>query len=102
MSFKYTIRMKTFEITVGQSQRLLKFEPQQKANTFKIYAVDKAEDWIDHEQSRSVDLPADGLLGTITIHGEHQFEFDGPGTFTGQDLESIAAQIIRHPQFNKE
>jgi hypothetical protein len=94
--------MKTFEIPVGQGQRLLKFEPQEKANTFKIYAVDKAEDWIDYEQSRSVDLPPDGLLGTITVHGEHRFEFDGPGAFTGQDLSSIAAQIVKHPQFKPE
>jgi hypothetical protein len=94
--------MKPFEIAVGQSQRLLKFEPQQKANTFKIYAVDKAEDWIDYEQSRSVDLPPDGLLGTITVHSERRFDFDGPGAFTGQDLESIAAQIAKHPQFNEE
>jgi hypothetical protein len=94
--------MKTFEIPVGQSQRLLKFEPQEKANTFKIYAVDKAEDWIDHEQSRSVDLPGDGLLGTITVHDEHHFEFDGAGAFTGQDLQAIAAQIAKHPQFQAE
>jgi hypothetical protein len=94
--------MKTFEIRVGQSQRLLKFEPEGKANTFKIYPVDKAEDWLDYEQSRSVDLPADGLLGTITVHNAHQFEFDGVGALTGQDLQAIAAQIVKHPQFKAE
>jgi hypothetical protein len=94
--------MKTFEIPVGQSQRLLKFEPQKKANTFKIYAVDKAEDWIDYEQSRSVDLPPDGLLGTITVYSEHHFDFDGAGAVTGQDLLAIAAQIVKHPQFIAE
>jgi|GEM_PF-2843389 len=94
--------MKTFEIPVGQSRRLLKFEPQEAVNTFKIYAADKAEDWLDHEQARSVDLPPDGLLGTITVHGEHNFEFDGVGAFTGQELSSIAAQIVKHPQFKEE
>jgi D-alanyl-D-alanine carboxypeptidase len=91
--------MKTFEIRVGQSQRLLKFEPQEKANTFKIYAADRAADWIDYEQSRSVDLPADGSLGIITVHNDHYFDFDGAGALTGQDLLAIAAQIVKHPQF---
>jgi len=91
--------MKSFEIPVGQSQRLLTFEPQEKANTFKIYATDRAEDWIDREQARSVDIPADGLLGTITIYDAHRFDFDGVGAFTGQDLSNIAAQIVKHPQF---
>jgi hypothetical protein len=59
--------MKSFEIPVGQSRQLLRFEPQQKSNTFKIYAADKAEDWLDREQQRQVDLPTDGLLGTITV-----------------------------------
>jgi hypothetical protein len=94
--------METFEIPVGQSQRLLRFEPQQAVNTFKIYAVDKAEDWIDHEQSRSVDLPPDGLLGIITVHGERRFDFEGAGALTGQDLSSIAAQISKHPEFTAE
>ena len=91
--------MKPFEIRVGQSQRLLRFEPQADKHTFKLYAVDKAEDWIDHEQARLVDVPEDGLLGTITVHSEHHFEFNGPGALTGQDLMSIAAQIVQHPQF---
>ena len=94
--------MKTFEIRVGQSQRLLKFEPQEIVNTFKIYAADTAEDWIDYEQSRSVDLPGDGSLGTITVHSEHHFDFDGAGALTGQDLLAIAAQIVKHPQFRAE
>lgn len=94
--------MKTFEIRVGQGQRLLRFEPQETANTFKIYAADKAEDWIDHEQSRSVDVPSDGLLGTIIVYSEHHFDFDGVGAFTGQDLSGIAAQIAQHPQFRAE
>jgi hypothetical protein len=91
--------MKSFEIPVGQSRRLLKFEPQEKANTFKIYAADRAEDWIDREQARSVDIPVDGLLGIITIRNTHQFDFEGVGAFTGQDLSNIAAQIVQHPQF---
>jgi hypothetical protein len=78
--------MKAFEIHVGQGQRLLKFEPQDKVNQFKIYAADKAEDWIDYEQSRSVDVPQDGQLGTITVYNDHHFDFDAPGAFTGQDL----------------
>jgi hypothetical protein len=94
--------MKAFEIPVGQSQQLLRFEPQEKANTFKIYAADKAEDWLDREQSRSVDLPPDGLLGTITVYSAHHFDFDGAGAFTGQDLSSIAAQIVQHPQFRAQ
>ena len=93
--------METFEIPVGQSQRQLRFVPQEAVNTFKIYAVDKAEDWLDHEIQRSVDIPEDGLLGTITIYDEGRFDFDGAGTFTGQDLQSIAAQIVRHPEFKR-
>lgn len=93
--------MKPFEIRVGQGQRLLRFEPQQQVNTFKIFAADKAEDWIDYEQSRSVDVPEDGLLGIITIHNQHRYEFDGVGAFTGQDLSAMAAQIVNHPQFKK-
>jgi len=94
--------MKPFDLQVGQSQRSLRFEPQQTANTFKIYPVDKAEDWLDYEQPRSVDLPPDGLLGTITVHNAHHFHFDGAGALTGQDLQSIAAQIVEHPQFRGE
>jgi YD repeat-containing protein len=94
--------MRSFDLRAGQSQRLLRFEPQEKSNIFKIFAVDKAEDWIDYEQSRSVDVPQDGLLGTITVHNEHRFEFDGEGALTGQDLQSIAAQIVQHPQFKDE
>jgi hypothetical protein len=95
-------KMKAFEIRVGQGQRLLKFEPQETVNKFKIYAADKAEDWIDYEQSRSVDIPADGLLGTITVYNDHHFDFEGVGVLTGQDLSSIAAQIVKHPQFRIE
>ena len=94
--------MKTFDLQVGQSRRLLQFEPQEKSNIFKIFAVDKAEDWIDYEQSRSVDIPQNGLLGTITVHNEHHFEFDGGGALTGQDLQSIVAQLVQHPQFKDE
>lgn len=94
--------MKAFEIRVGQGQRLLLFVPQEAVNTFKIYAADKADDWIGYEQSRSVDVPVDGLLGTITVQSEHHFEFDGAGALTGQDLASIAAQIVKHPQFRGE
>lgn len=93
--------METFEIPVGQSQRQLRFVPQEKLNTFKIYAVDKAEDWLDHEVQRSVDIPQDGLLGTITIFDEGRFDFDGTATFTGQELQSIAAQVVRHPEFKR-
>lgn len=94
--------MKAFEIRVGQGQRLLRFEPQTDGNTFKIYAADKAEDWIDYEQSRSVDVPEDGLLGTITVYSERHFDFDGAGALTGQDLSGIAAQIAKHPQFKSK
>lgn len=91
--------MKPFEITVGQSQRELRLEPQPQTNAFKIYALDAARDWIDHEQSRDVDLPEDGSLGIITVHSEKDFTFDGTGAFTGQELQSIAAQVSQHPQF---
>jgi hypothetical protein len=94
--------METFEIPVGQSQRHLRFVPQDEPNTFKIYAVDKAEDWLDREEQRSVDLPEDGLLGVITVHDKGRFEFDGAGAFTGQDLQSIAAQIVLHPAFKRD
>ncbi|HWD88946.1 MAG TPA: hypothetical protein VG367_12515 [Mucilaginibacter sp.] len=94
--------MRTFEIPVGQTQRLLRFVPQEEANTFKIYAADKEQDRLDRGVQRSVDLPGDGLLGIITVHDEGKFEFEGPGAFSGQDLQSIAAQIVRHPQFKQD
>lgn len=92
--------MESFEIPVGQGQRRLRLVPAQDAHTFKVYAVDPAEDWLDYQQARSVYVPADGLLGTITIRGEKDFTFDGVGAFTGQDLQSIAAQVVRHPEFS--
>jgi hypothetical protein len=49
-----------------------------------------------------VDLPEDGLLGTITVYSEHHFDFEGAGALTGQDLSAIAAQIVTHPQFKVE
>lgn len=94
--------METFVVTIGQSQRQLSIEPQDQTGTYKIYAVDRSEDWIDHEQARSVDIPSDGLLGTITVRGEHDFNFDGVGSFSGQDLLGIAAQITLHPSYQKQ
>jgi hypothetical protein len=91
--------MEDIEIAVGQSQRRLRLKPQQN-NLYQIFAVDPAEDWLSYQQARSVDTPADGVLGTLTIKSEKDFEFDGIGAFTGQDLQSMAAQIVRHPSFN--
>ena len=93
--------MEVFEIAIGQSRRRLTIEPGAQENSFRIYAADKAEDWLNDEQARSVDIPAGGLLGTITLKGEKNFEFDGTGAFTGEDLQSIAAQIIRHPSYHQ-
>jgi hypothetical protein len=93
--------MESFEIQVGQGQRRLRIEPAQDTNTFKIYAADPAEDWLDYEQSRSIDVPDDGVLGTLTVKSEKDFEFNGIGAFTGQDLQSMAAQIVLHPDFGK-
>ncbi|MBS7564658.1 hypothetical protein KHS38_09605 [Mucilaginibacter sp. Bleaf8] len=93
--------MEPFEIPVGPSQRQLRIEPQSDSNTFKIFAVDTYQDWIDHEQARSVDIPADGLLGTIKIKSERDFTFDGVGAFSGDELLGIAAQIVRHPSYGQ-
>jgi hypothetical protein len=92
--------METFEITVGQSHRRLRLEPQLVPRQFKIYAADPAEDWIDHGQARVADLPIDGYLGTVKVESETIFDFDGSGAFTGQELQSIAAQVTKHPDFN--
>lgn len=94
--------METFEIPVGPSQRLLKIEPQATHGTYKIYAADPYQDWVDREQQRSVDLPPDGLLGTITIRSERDFDFDGAGYFMGDELLGIAAQVVRHPSFGQQ
>ncbi|GAB2703764.1 hypothetical protein GCM10027037_32060 [Mucilaginibacter koreensis] len=100
LSFKKKQKMmEDFEIAVGETQRRLKVQAQ-GGNTYQIYAVDPAEDWLNYQQARSVDTPADGVLGTITVKGEKDFEFNGIGAFTGQDLQSMAAQIVRHPSFN--
>jgi hypothetical protein len=93
--------METFEIPVGPSQRLLKIEPQGANHTYKIFASDPALDWIDHELARSVDVPADGLLGTITVRSERDFDFDGVGAFSGDEILGIAAQIVRHPSYQQ-
>ena len=92
--------METFEIAVGQSRRRLKLEPQEDSRQFKIYAVDPAEDWIDYGQARDTDLSKDGYLGNIKVESETIFVFDGSAAFTGQELESIVAQVTKHPQFN--
>ncbi len=91
--------MEDFEITAGETRRRLKLQPQEQANTYKIYAADPAEDWLNYQQARSADTPADGVLGTITVKGEKDFDFNGIGAFTGQDLQSIAAQVVLHPSF---
>jgi hypothetical protein len=85
--------MKTLEIMVGQSQRGLRLEPQQCPGTFKIFALDPIQDWFDHERPRQVDVPEDGCLGQITVRSETDFDFEGAGAFTGQELQSVAAQI---------
>jgi hypothetical protein len=92
--------MEKFEITIGQSRRGLRLEQQQNANTFKLFAADPVDDWFGYERPRSVDIPADGCLGTITVRGENDFDFEGAGAFTGQELQSIAAQVTRHPLIN--
>ncbi|WP_345955182.1 hypothetical protein [Mucilaginibacter sp. PAMB04168] len=94
--------METFEIPVGPSQRLLKIEPQGTTNTYKIFAADRAQDWIDHEQARSVDIPDDGLLGTITVRSDRDFDFEGGGAFSGDEILGIAAQITLHPSFQQQ
>jgi hypothetical protein len=94
--------METFEIAIGQSHRQLRLQPQGANGAYHIYAVDRAEDWINHEQARSVDVPADGLLGTITVRSDKDFDFDGVGAFTGQDLLSIAAQVVLHPSYQQQ
>jgi hypothetical protein len=93
--------METFEVAVGQSQRQLRVEPQAANNVYKIFAVDPALDWIDHEQARSVDVPENGLLGTITVRSEHDFDFDGVAAFSGNEVLGIAAQIVRHPSYQQ-
>jgi hypothetical protein len=93
--------METFEVAVGQSQRQLRVEPQAANNVYKIYAVDPALDWIDHEQARSVDVPENGLLGTITVRSERDFDFDGVAAFSGNEVLGIAAQIVRHPSYQQ-
>ena len=94
--------MKAFEIRVGPGQESLRLEPQETKNTFKIFALDKAQDWLDRERARSVDVPDDGSLGIITVHSARHFEFNGAGAFTGQDLAAIAAQVVLHPQFKQD
>lgn len=93
--------MEIFEITVGQSHRRLRLEPENGEKRFKIYAADPQEDWLDHGQARETDLFANGYLGTIKVETETIFDVDGSAAFTGQELQSIAAQITRHPQFNQ-
>lgn len=91
--------MEAFEISIGQSRRTLRLEPQQQPKQFKLYATDRTEEWIDHGLARDADLPPDGYLGTMKIESETVFDFDGSGTFTGEELHSIAAQVVKHPDF---
>ena len=85
--------METLEITVGQSQRGLRLERQQRPDAFKIFASDPAQDWVDYERPNQVDLPEDGCLGQITVRGETDFDFEGAGAFTGPELQNIAGQV---------
>jgi hypothetical protein len=94
--------MESFEIPIGPNQRQLKIEQQPQAGTYKIFAVDAIEDWIEHGQSNMADIPADGLLGTITLRSEHDFDFEGAGVFSGDEVMGIAAQIVRHPSYQQQ
>jgi hypothetical protein len=85
--------METLEITVGQNQRGLRLEPQPQADTFKIFASDPTQDWLDYERPEQVDLPEDGCQGQITVRGETDFDFEGAGAFTGPELQNIAGQV---------
>ena len=85
--------METLEITVGQSQRGLRLERQQRPGTFKIFASDPAQDWFDYERPGQVDLPEDGCLGQIVVRGKTDFDFEGAGAFTGPELQNIAGQV---------
>ena len=93
--------MKTFELRVEQRRRRLQLEPQQDIHTFKIFAADPVQDRLDHERPRSVDMSEEGCLGTMTVRGENDF-FDVAGALTGQELQSIAAQVIYHPSFHPQ
>lgn len=93
--------MNTFEIQVGQSHRSLRIEPQDAKGAYKIFAADKYQDWVDHERPRMIDMPEDGFLGTITVRSAKDFDFDGTGAFTGNEMLSIAGQIIQYSLQNK-
>jgi len=92
-------KKKTFEIRLGHSKRVLRIEPGKTARTFAVFAADREGDWINQGRKQSADIPESGLLGTITVHSAKKFEFDGLRVFTGAELESLAAQLVLHPQF---
>jgi len=94
--------VKTIKLTVSQTHRQVKVVPGNEKGTFKLYATGRAEDWINHEQSPSVDLPPDSLLGIIRVRDETDFDFEGSGAFTGQDLQNLAAQIVSLRRSNSQ
>lgn len=95
--------MKSFEVQIGPEQRILTIEPVQNKDgqegagrQFKIFG-DTNSQWLENEQAE--DVPAGNYLGTITVHSDKDFTFDGAGDFSGDELLGIAAQITRHPSF---
>lgn len=87
--------MDTFQITIGADQRLLKIVPQ-KPGTYKIYAADLNEELVNTGSIDPDSFPIDGLLGTIEVRAEKDFTFEGPGSFSGDELLGIAAQLVIH------
>jgi hypothetical protein len=86
--------VKSFKLTVGLKHRQLRIEPGEEKGTFKLYAAGQTANCIDKVQSPSVDLPPESLVGIIRVRDETDFDFEGSGDFTGQDLLSLAAQIV--------
>jgi hypothetical protein len=54
------------------------------------------------DRSRTVnirDLPLGSLVGIIRVRDETDFDFEGSDAFNGQELQSLAAQIVSYPAF---
>ncbi|WP_207427931.1 hypothetical protein [Pedobacter sp. SYSU D00535] len=98
--------MENFEIQIGQERRRLVIEPvivQETSgytNVFRITDPDINSSLAEKDPVDIDDIPTDSTLGQITIRTEKDFDFEGGGTLSGDELLGIAAQIVRHPTFN--
>ncbi len=95
--------MESFEIQIGKDQKKLKIEKiGTGTNSYKILDTNTNTELTDKDPLEIEDVPVSSELGKITVRSEKDFDFEGAGPFSGDELLGIAAQITLHPSFNNQ